>query len=204
MRTWCEVCRGDADRETFNCTKCPRRFHRECLPQKCTSSAAKWVCSECTNGEERSSTDWRAAAKKCKAAVRKSHKRLKQCTAIFVQNERDSIVPFADAKILNKFSAGGRSAKHKEEGLAPITGDEEYIHATLREYQVAGVNWMISQYNIGVGGILADEMGLGKTVQTLSFINTLKEQGLPGPHLVVTPLAVLINWTNEIKSLLQG
>jgi SWI/SNF-related matrix-associated actin-dependent regulator of chromatin subfamily A member 5 len=42
-------------------------------------------------------------------------------------------------------------------------------------------------------------MGLGKTFQTLAFISHLKASGLPGPHLVVTPLAVLQNWVNECK-----
>ena len=42
-------------------------------------------------------------------------------------------------------------------------------------------------------------MGLGKTFQTLAFISHLKAAGLPGPHLVVTPLAVLQNWVNECK-----
>ena len=42
-------------------------------------------------------------------------------------------------------------------------------------------------------------MGLGKTIQTLSFLATLKSHGFPGPHLVVTPIAVLQNWQNEVK-----
>jgi SWI/SNF-related matrix-associated actin-dependent regulator of chromatin subfamily A member 5 len=42
-------------------------------------------------------------------------------------------------------------------------------------------------------------MGLGKTIQTLAFLSRLKAEGLPGPHLVVTPLAVLQNWANELK-----
>ena len=42
-------------------------------------------------------------------------------------------------------------------------------------------------------------MGLGKTLQTLSFLAALKDAGLPGPHLVVTPLAVVQNWANELR-----
>ena len=41
----------------------------------------------------------------------------------------------------------------------------------LRQYQLAGVQWMRQLREIGLGGILADEMGLGKTVQTLSLIH---------------------------------
>ena len=47
-------------------------------------------------------------------------------------------------------------------------------------------------------------MGLGKTLQTLSFLSALKAAGMPGPHLVVTPLAVLQNWHNEIKRFTPG
>jgi len=38
--------------------------------------------------------------------------------------------------------------------------------ATLRDYQLAGVQWMISLYENGLNGILADEMGLGKVCST--------------------------------------
>ena len=37
--------------------------------------------------------------------------------------------------------------------------------AKLREYQLVGLQWMVSLYNNRLNGILADEMGLGKTVQ---------------------------------------
>ena len=44
----------------------------------------------------------------------------------------------------------------------------------MRDYQVRGLNWMISLYENGINGILADEMGLGKTLQTISLIGYLK------------------------------
>lgn len=34
----------------------------------------------------------------------------------------------------------------------------------MRDYQVDGLNWMISLFETGINGILADEMGLGKTI----------------------------------------
>lgn len=45
----------------------------------------------------------------------------------------------------------------------------------LRDYQVDGLNWMISLFETGINGILADEMGLGKTIQTISLIAFLRE-----------------------------
>lgn len=44
--------------------------------------------------------------------------------------------------------------------------------ATLRDYQLAGVQWMISLYENGLNGILADEMGLGKVSLGLHNIPT--------------------------------
>jgi SWI/SNF-related matrix-associated actin-dependent regulator of chromatin subfamily A member 5 len=98
----------------------------------------------------------------------------------------------------------GSEKKVQAKAMSRIGSSEPYIHAQLRPYQVDGINWIIKQYNLGVGGILGDEMGLGKTLQTLSFIAALKASGLPGPHLVVTPLAVLLNWTNEIRKFTPG
>ncbi|CAO3658263.1 unnamed protein product [Rhizopus stolonifer] len=69
----------------------------------------------------------------------------------------------------------------------------------LRDYQLAGVEWLISLWENGLNGILADEMGLGKTLQTISFIAHLKSMKVSGPYLIVTPLSTLANWVNEFK-----
>lgn len=55
-------------------------------------------------------------------------------------------------------------------------------------------------YRIGFGGILADEMGLGKTIMTIAFIAYLKESlNVHGPHLIVAPNAVVLNWLKEFE-----
>ncbi|KAG2213535.1 hypothetical protein INT47_009209 [Mucor saturninus] len=69
----------------------------------------------------------------------------------------------------------------------------------LRDYQLAGVEWLISLWENGLNGILADEMGLGKTLQTIGFIAHLKSKNVAGPYLIVTPLSTLANWVNEFK-----
>ncbi|KAK3828451.1 MAG: SNF2 family N-terminal domain-containing protein [Benniella sp.] len=69
----------------------------------------------------------------------------------------------------------------------------------LRDYQLAGVEWMVSLYENGLNGILADEMGLGKTLQTISFLAYLREKGVWGPFLVVAPLSTLANWVLEFE-----
>ncbi|KAJ0525093.1 putative DNA helicase chromatin remodeling SNF2 family [Helianthus annuus] len=71
----------------------------------------------------------------------------------------------------------------------------------LRQYQLEGLQWMLSLFNNNLNGILADEMGLGKTIQTISLIAYLMEnKGVTGPHLIVAPKAVLPNWINEFST----
>nr|ODN86613.1 ATP-dependent helicase STH1/SNF2 [Cryptococcus depauperatus CBS 7841] len=71
---------------------------------------------------------------------------------------------------------------------------------TLKDYQIKGLQWMISLYNNRLNGILADEMGLGKTIQTISLITYLIEKKRqPGPFLVIVPLSTLTNWTLEFE-----
>jgi hypothetical protein len=49
-------------------------------------------------------------------------------------------------------------------------------------------------------GILADEMGLGKTIQTISLLAHLAcVTGNWGPHLIVVPTSVMLNWEMELK-----
>jgi SWI/SNF-related matrix-associated actin-dependent regulator of chromatin subfamily A member 5 len=68
----------------------------------------------------------------------------------------------------------------------------------MREYQLEGLNWMISLHDRGISGILADEMGLGKTLQSISLLTYVKEfRNVKGPHLVLVPKSVLGNWYRE-------
>ncbi|KAI0166277.1 SNF2 family N-terminal domain-containing protein [Xylariaceae sp. FL1272] len=74
------------------------------------------------------------------------------------------------------------------------------VGGTLKEYQIKGLQWMISLYNNNLNGILADEMGLGKTIQTISLITYLIERKMQqGPYLVIVPLSTLTNWNLEFE-----
>ena len=72
------------------------------------------------------------------------------------------------------------------------------VGGTLKEYQIKGLQWMVSLFNNHLNGILADEMGLGKTIQTISLLTYLVEvKRINGPFLVIVPLSTLTNWNLE-------
>lgn len=79
------------------------------------------------------------------------------------------------------------------------------LRGTLRPYQKQGLNWLASLYNNNTNGILADEMGLGKTIQTISLLSYLAcEHQIWGPHLIVVPTSVMLNWEMEFKKFAPG
>ena len=51
---------------------------------------------------------------------------------------------------------------------------------------------------------LVDEMGLGKTIQLIAMIAYLKGMLVPGPYIVVAPLAILPNWVREFEKWLPS
>ncbi|KAM6547945.1 hypothetical protein CsatB_019621 [Cannabis sativa] len=68
----------------------------------------------------------------------------------------------------------------------------------LREYQHIGLDWLVAMYEKRLNGILADEMGLGKTIMTIALLAHLAcEKGIWGPHLIVVPTSVMLNWETE-------
>lgn len=73
------------------------------------------------------------------------------------------------------------------------------VTATLRDYQKSGLNWLHFLNEFGWGGCLADDMGLGKTLQTLAFIQSLKDRKPEVCCLVIAPTSLMFNWANEIN-----
>lgn len=102
----------------------------------------------------------------------------------------------------------------------PVTEQASILSGgKLKDYQIKGLEWMVSLYNNKLNGILADEMGLvgrragmdvwthgeannvthhdkwtamkqGKTIQTISLITYLIEKkNQNGPFLVIVPLS---------------
>ncbi|SPJ72806.1 probable Helicase SWR1 [Fusarium torulosum] len=79
------------------------------------------------------------------------------------------------------------------------------LRGTLREYQRDGLDWLAGLYANNTNGILADEMGLGKTIQTIALLAHLAcQHEVWGPHLVVVPTSVMLNWEMEFKKWCPG
>ena len=73
------------------------------------------------------------------------------------------------------------------------------FRGSLRPYQKAGYDWMNFLNLYRFGGCLADDMGLGKTVQTLTLLQSQKEQNITIPSLIIMPTSLIYNWEMEAK-----
>lgn len=99
-----------------------------------------------------------------------------------------------DGQKLDYYAVAHRISEKVTEQPAMLVGGQ------LKEYQIKGLQWMVSLYNNRLNGILADEMGLGKTIQTISLITFLIEKKKQnGPFIVIVPLSTLANWTLEFQ-----
>jgi len=97
-----------------------------------------------------------------------------------------------DAELLKDEKRGGNAETLFRESPAFVKNGE------MRDYQVSGLNWLVSLHENGISGILADEMGLGKTLQTIAFLGYLRHiRDIKGPHLIVVPKSTLDNWRRE-------
>jgi len=79
-------------------------------------------------------------------------------------------------------------------------GPPKALTATLRDYQLRGLNWLHRMTSLGLGGCLADDMGLGKTVTLIALhLRRQERKTTAGPTLVVCPASLLGNWEREIR-----
>ncbi|XP_031756020.1 chromodomain-helicase-DNA-binding protein 9 isoform X4 [Xenopus tropicalis] len=82
-----------------------------------------------------------------------------------------------------------------------INQSREYkIGNQLREYQLEGLNWLLFNWYNRRNCILADEMGLGKTIQSITFLQEIYLNRIPGPFLIIAPLSTIANWEREFRT----
>ncbi|XP_041094670.1 helicase SRCAP [Polyodon spathula] len=125
-----------------------------------------------------------------------------------VEGQSKAGVPPRPKKEITDIAATAESLQPKGYTLATAqvkTPIPFLLHGTLREYQHIGLDWLVTMYEKKLNGILADEMGLGKTIQTISLLAHLAcEKGNWGPHLIIVPTSVILNWEMEFKRWCPG
>ncbi|MGW3151634.1 SNF2-related protein [Streptomyces sp. NPDC001177] len=84
------------------------------------------------------------------------------------------------------------------------TSQPAMLAATLRDYQLRGLNWLDRMTSLGLGCCLADDMGLGKTITLISLHLRRHERSAHGPTLVVCPTSLLGNWEREVQRFAPG
>jgi len=110
----------------------------------------------------------------------------------------EEVIPEKNEKSISR-------SRSRQTSSPPRTEIPSLLRGTLREYQHDGLDWLANLYDSETNGILADEMGLGKTIQTISllaYIAVYRERW--GPHLVVVPTSVMLNWEMEFKKWCPG
>ncbi|WFB11120.1 DEAD/DEAH box helicase [Streptomyces sp. LX-29] len=79
------------------------------------------------------------------------------------------------------------------------------LAATLRDYQLRGLDWLSRMTSLGLGCCLADDMGLGKTITLISLhLHRQTSPDTAGPTLVVCPASLMGNWQREIGKFAPG
>ncbi|MFD9329346.1 SNF2-related protein [Streptomyces sp. NPDC060065] len=90
------------------------------------------------------------------------------------------------------------------EAQEPV-GQPAALAATLRDYQLRGLNWLARMTSLGLGGCLADDMGLGKTITLIALhLHRQSDESAAGPTLVVCPASLMGNWQREIEKFAPG
>lgn len=121
------------------------------------------------------------------------------------QSPRTSETKPSEVDTASSVMKSGVSRSTTPPSQSPKTEVPFLLRGTLREYQHYGLDWLAGLYKNQTNGILADEMGLGKTIQTIALLAHLAcHHEVWGPHLVIVPTSVMLNWEMEFKKWCPG
>ncbi|KAJ2975826.1 hypothetical protein NUW58_g8250 [Xylaria curta] len=121
------------------------------------------------------------------------------------QSPRTTETKPSEADTASSVMKSGASRSTTPPSQSPKTEVPFLLRGNLREYQHYGLDWLAGLYKNQTNGILADEMGLGKTIQTIALLAHLAcHHEIWGPHLVIVPTSVMLNWEMEFKKWCPG
>ncbi|KAJ3560532.1 hypothetical protein NPX13_g9268 [Xylaria arbuscula] len=121
------------------------------------------------------------------------------------QSPRTSETKPSEVDTASPITKSGVSRSTTPPSRTPKTEVPFLLRGSLREYQHYGLDWLAGLYKNHTNGILADEMGLGKTIQTIALLAHLAcHHEIWGPHLVIVPTSVMLNWEMEFKKWCPG
>lgn len=123
--------------------------------------------------------------------------------------QRYHVLQLAHSSASRLLERDARAAVFKRAGELQVSVQPDIptvVNAQMRPYQVEGFHFLCYLSTNRFGGILADDMGLGKTLQTLTWIQWLRErEDFDGKcTLVVCPKSVVQNWVREAERFVPG
>lgn len=117
--------------------------------------------------------------------------------------DRLAELPEPDEDCLMEPGSGLRSILDVLTGESPVSVPElaPHLHKLLRPYQKEGFAFLYRITTRGFGACLADDMGLGKTLQSIAWLDALRQEGRLNaiPALIVAPASLLANWKEEAE-----
>eukprot|EP01038_Epipyxis_sp_PR26KG_P006276 gene6276-8643_t len=124
---------------------------------------------------------------------------------MFWQTQKPPTFPIKQPKFpslqeYENFDSSPSFGNYSDANSHSLSSKEELV---LRDYQLAGLNWLLWNWWNKKSCILADEKGLGKTIQTICFLHQLRYMittKLNGPFLIICPVSLIDHWQNEIAT----
>ena len=132
-----------------------------------------WRCDECAEAsdldeEEQKRKDGHLARQRKIGELQRQQARAKRAALVRQEKHIANFVSAPKLENLRREHERDRKSARarpetKDASDEPLpacdTTQPSYTTATLRDYQVDGINWMVTGYDSGIGGILGDQMG---------------------------------------------